>query len=449
MKESEIQSFTLSNYGKLSRYPSPVNRMMSSFSENFRDGIDINLGVGYVNENTIPRKLIMESMEYVINHPKKYNKALNYGGPKGSQNLINSIREYYIKHKIGGLSSDILNKQEIIIGPDGATSLLEGIAHVLKPGIVITSDPMYYIYCNFLMRNGFKIITVPEENDGIHADSVKTRLEELGESCRDISFFYFVTINNPTATIMANEEKKKLVHLAAELSVRYKKKIPIFFDKAYEDLVHDPDVEPLESGLLYDDTGVVYELGTLSKILAPGLRVGYMIGANEPFVDSMIQKTSDAGFSAPLICQEMASYLLDRHIEKQVKSVNRGYREKALAVKAWLNEYLGCYTKEYRGGQAGFYYYLTLKNIKTCENSSFFNYLVRNTGEEDIDGRQAAKKPVVLYIPGEFCVHPEGSMLDEGQYQLRISYGFEEVNRIREALAYMKEAAEYAGSEDQ
>ena len=165
-----LPEILLSEYGNTSSIPAPVNRMMAAFAEDFRPDKDINLGVGYVNEETIPRELMLTAMREVLSHPERYPTAFNYGRSKGSQQLIDSIKKFYIKNGIGGLTEEILDKKEIIIGPNGSTSLLEGIAHVLEPGIVITSDPMYYIYCNYLERHGFEIVTVPEYGEGIRTD---------------------------------------------------------------------------------------------------------------------------------------------------------------------------------------------------------------------------------------------------------------------------------------
>jgi len=434
----------LSAYGRASSQPSPVNRMMAQFAADFRDGVDINLGVGYVNENTIPRDGIRQALDEVLSSPQKYRFALNYGGPTGSANLIESIRRFYLEHRIGGLTEQVLSGRQIIIGANGASSLLEAVAQVLAPGLVVTADPLYYIYCDFLERMGFELLAVPQDQQGLDIRRLEAILDRLGDRQAQIRFFYLVTVNNPTGTILSNRRRQEVVEIAHRLSRRWGRKVPVIFDLAYELLIHDPVQEPPLSGLLFDELGLVYEMGTLSKILAPALRIGYLIGPDGPMLQAIVQKTSDAGFSAPLVLQEMASVLLDRCAAEQIERVRAGYHQKAQKTGAWIQQRLGPYLEYTTGGQAGFYFYLTFRQIETHEGSAFFRFLARTTGQPQIDGPPEAKKPRVVYIPGQFCVHRHGELVEQARRQLRLSYGFEELERIDQAVRLMAEAAEYA-----
>jgi 2-aminoadipate transaminase len=412
--------------------------MTAEFAKDFREGYDINLGVGYVNDQTIPTEVIGKAYQSIINSPGKYRNALNYGGAEGSPNLHQSIRNYYLNNQIGGIPADELNRRRIVIGANGATSLLDAFSDILKPGVVITADPFYYIYTETLESKGYKVVTVTEDQYGIMPEHIENIIADYGEI--NISFFYIVTVNNPSSVILSNKRRKQIVDIASRLSLKTKRKIPVIFDKAYEDIIHDESVEKPISGLIHDEHKIAFEIGTLSKIFAPALRIGYAICPDDEIAGLLIQRTSDIGFSAPLINQEIASWLLDNYIQIQKKEVNQGYREKARFVENLFHEHLGPYLEDYRGGQAAFYFYLTLKGIKTDKNSNFRKFLSRTTGDPDVDGTPE-KKERLIYIPGEICSKKKSS-----PYQLRISYGFEAQETFERAIRLIKSACKYAQS---
>ena len=439
-----LDEIALTPYGQASTRPAPVNQMMGDFAADFRDGVDINLGVGYVNERTIPRQQYREALEAVLDRPQHHRAAFNYGGPEGSANLIEAIRQFH-GSRPGGVPAELVRERTVIVGGNGATSLLEGMAAVLKPGIVAVADPMYYIYCNYLARLGFELLPIAEDEEGMSAAGLAEALARLGPRREEISFVYVVSVHNPTATVLSTRRRRDLVAAVSQLARQVGRRIPLVVDRAYEELIHDPQVEVPEAASSFDETGLVFEVGTLSKILAPALRIGYLIGPPGPLVNALVQHTSDAGFSAPLINQEIASHLLEHHAPAQVRAVNEGYARKAGVVRACLAEQLGGAVAACSGGQAGFYFYLTLAGIETGVESPLFRCLSRQTGDASMDGdADGHRRPRVVYIPGEFCVHPAGELADEGRRQLRISYGFEEVERIREAVELMREGVAWA-----
>ncbi len=433
-----MNTFSLSEFGTKSLTPSPINQMTASFSKDFRQGVDINLGVGYVNDETIPHEKLHQCFQYVLEHTELYKNALNYGSADGSANLVQAIRAYYVENNIGTITAPLLDKKKICIGANGATSLLDAFAAIMPKGIVIITDPNYYIYTETLVRNGFSLCAIPEDSCGMRIDVLKQKLQEIDVS--KISFVYVVTVNNPSSIILPNARRKAIVELFTELSHRVGRKIPIVFDKAYEDIIFDPTIQQPVSGLVYDKEGLVVEIGTLSKIIAPALRIGYAIGEDTELMQSLIQKTSDIGFSAPLINQEISARFLDAYIVEHAREVRESYRIKATQLKRLIDKHLGKYLSHYSGGQAGFYFYLTFANIETDVKSMFFQYLSRTTGNQEIDGNPT-KNPRLIYVPGEFCVSDAAQQM--GKYQLRISYGYEDISELERAVILMKDAVEY------
>lgn len=432
-----MHDIRLSDYGNASTSPSPVAVMMASFANAFRPEIDINLGVGYVNENTIPRKFIAQAVDHIVENHHQFHAPFNYGSPDGVTELVASIKQYILQQNLGNLCPKTIAPLKMIIGSNGATSLLDGMTQLLPKGIVITTDPMYYIYTNQLKRTGFELVTVPEDCDGMRTDLLKKKLHELGQRRSEISFVYVVTVNNPSCSILTTQRRIALVHLINDLSREQGRKIPLVMDTAYEPLIHAPETPLPDSALLYDDLDIVHEIGSLSKVLAPTLRVGYMLAKPSSFMDAMVQKVSDTGFSAPLLNQHVAALLLDEHAKEQIISVRAGYREKALQTRKWIKQYLGDEIQTIIGGRAGFYFYLTFKNTLTCPGSDFFNYLSRCSGDPAIDHHD---NPTVIYIPGTFCVNSNGDMVEAGSRQLRISFGYESLDRIHQAIKRMGQA---------
>lgn len=416
---------------------------MAQFDRDFRDGVDINLGVGFVNEGSLPGAELADCLGRVLADGLRYRQPLNYGDPTGTAALHGAIRRYLLRNRVGGLDEAALSGLDMVVGCSGATSLLAGLCRVFSPGLVVTSDPTYYIYADVLARSGFRLLSIPEDGSGLLTDRLEARLEALGESVEDLRFFYVVTVGNPTSTVLSNARRSALLRIARRVSQRMGRAVPVILDRAYEELVHGERAEPIRSSLLeYADLAV--EVGTLAKIVAPALRIGYALGRAGPLLRSLVQYTSDAGFHAPIVNQMMAAEFLDRYADGHIAKVKAAYRQRSEQTRRAIETHLGPWLEDLRGGEAGFYFYLTLRGVETHEQSRFFAWLGRRTGDAGVDGPAACPGPRVVYLPGEHFVDPGGELLAAGRRQLRISYGYEAPEAIVRGIGLMGEAAAWA-----
>ncbi len=441
-----IKDIELSEFATKSLIPSPVAKMTGEFAKTFRDGIDINLGVGYVNEETMPNEEVIDAIQYVCTHPQDHRMPLNYGGPEGSPNLIGAIKRF-MGRRDPGLLENRLNELRLVVGANGATSILDSLGDIFKKGIVVTADPYYYIYCETLERKGFEIRTIKEGVSGLEPSSLKKYLLTMGASDLDkLEFLYIVTVNNPSGSVISYANRIGIINVAIDVSKMLGRKIPVIFDCAYDSLNHGKNCPEIKSVLHEKYSIPVFEIGTFSKILAPALRIGYIIGDNSTVLSAIVQKTADTGFSNSLIMQEATAWMLDNVVDSQIEKVNATYKDKAEKIRRKIESELSDWLESLSGGECGFYFYITFKNVQTGTGSKFYSYLTRTTGiaKYDLCDMEGEKKPVVVYVPGEICQNPYGDCVDAGSRELRISYGFEEIENILFAVKIMKEACEYA-----
>ena len=232
---------------------------------------------------------------------------------------------------------------------------------MLPPGIAVTSDPAYYIYADVLERKGFEILPVPEDAEGLDAKLLERKLRELGPAAEQISFFYVVTVNNPSGTILSNQRRRELYEIAARESRRQKRLIPIFYDLAYELLLHDPAAEPFASVLPEDDLGIVYEIATLSKIMAPGLRIGYLLGPDRPVHARHDREDQRHGIQRAAV--RAGDVKLSSGCADQGAATvgERGLSREGAGGEGRHRALPGTLPEEQRGGSAGFYFYVTFR----------------------------------------------------------------------------------------
>ena len=175
------------------------------------------------------------------------------------------------------------------------------------------------------------MVGIPLDEGGMRPDKVEEQLERLSKENRLPKFIYTIsTYQNSTAFVMPVARRRQII----ELGQRYN--VPIIEDNCYADVHYDGPLEPAFYAL-DDDPNIIY-LCSLSKILAPGLRLGY-IYAKPPMLERLLARRSDAG-SNTLAAAITAEFYKDG-IAAHAKVANPVLKEKRDLTLKGLEEELG------------------------------------------------------------------------------------------------------------
>src|SRR5262249_11783257 len=204
-------------------------------------------------------------------------EALAYGAERGAGPLLGWLRE-----RIGRAEGRAPAIDEIAV--TGGVS--EALAHICalhtRPGdVVLVEAPTYHLALRVLRDHQLELVPVHLDDGGLRIDALESALADLERAGRRPRFLYTIpTFHNPTGACLAEERRRALVEVAVE------KRLLVVEDDVYRELAYDGPPPPSLWGLA--PVGTVARLGSFSKSLAPGLRVGW-ITAGAEFVRRLVQ----------------------------------------------------------------------------------------------------------------------------------------------------------------
>ncbi len=174
---------------------------------------------------------------------------------------------------------------------------------------VIVEDPSFIGSLNAFRSYECELVGVEVENDGMDMD----KLEEALKNNSGVKFIYTIpTFQNPTGTTMSLEKRKRMLELASKYDIL------ILEDNPYGDLRFSGEDVPTIKSL--DTEGRVIYAGSFSKILSPGMRLGYIVGPAQLCEKiEMLKQVNDVHtpMITQLMCVEfMKKYNIDKYIEK-------------------------------------------------------------------------------------------------------------------------------------
>jgi len=239
----------------------------------------IDFSLGSPAKETFPVEELAEAAYLSLKSPK----ALQYCPDRGSSELITSLVSWLAQYAAVSASS------ENVIITNGAQDAVALVADTLidPSDVVLTEAPTYWRAKSILRNIGAEIDYVPLQQDGVDVRALEARLRELRRSGKHVKLFYTIpTHQNPTGVVTSLETRRRVLALSDEYD------LVILEDDAYLGFTYSGPV-PVPLYSLSGSERVIY-IGTLSNLISPGLRIGWLVASQE-FANHVLKLKRDSG----------------------------------------------------------------------------------------------------------------------------------------------------------
>lgn len=259
--------------------------------------------------------------------------ALQYGVSEGYKPLRDTVLKWMKKRENIGTEND-----DVII-TSGSNQIMDLTAKVLcnEGDVVICEEPSFIGSLNTFRSYGCKLKGVPVEADGMNVEALEKAIKETPNA----KFIYTIpNFQNPSGVTMSLEKRKRVYALAKEHG------IIILEDNPYGDLIVNGEKLPTIKSM--DNDGIVIYAGSFSKILAPGLRVGYCI-APKPIIAKMTVGKQASDVHTPCINQMIVNEWLNNFdVDAHINKIRDIYRKKLNLMCECIDRELGDFVEYVR-----------------------------------------------------------------------------------------------------
>ena len=361
----------------------------------------IDLGWGHPSPRLHPAEILATATQSAL--AQQSVVPLQYGAVQGFGPLLESLAAY-------------LSGQDAYAGEVSPASLFltAGASQAIdlattlfaRPGdTVLVEEPTYYLIEQIFVDHGLNVVGVPTDSNGLDTDALADLLA-AGDVPRPRLLYTIPTYQNPNGSVLTLPRRRRLIELARQYG------FIVLADEVYQLLHYGPPPPPPLAMLDDSPNGCVISLGSFSKILSPGLRLGWVHAAPDVirrFVDSGVAASGGGlnHFAATLAHAALELDLLPENVAQLRRVYGQRHDDLAHILRSELDDAV-----DFTPPGGGYFYWLTLRHGINTDTLL-----------------PAAREAGVSYRPGT-AFSSAGAFTDA----LRVSFSLYETDQLAEGI---------------
>jgi len=309
----------------------------------------IDLGTGIPSLDLLPMDMLARAAERYFS--ARDCRTLQYGAEQGNGLFLAALADF-LSSKFG-FSVDASK----LLATTGASSALDLLCTLFtQPGdTIMVEEPTYFLALGIFADHHLKVHAIPLDGEGLDVDVMEKLLPEVKPK-----FVYTIpTFHNPASTTLSAKRREKLVNLAQEYDFL------VIADEVYHFLAYN-EVPPQPFAMFTNQVEQVISINSFSKILAPGLRLGW-IQAHPKMISRLLKcGLLESGGGLNPFTSAIVSYLIESgDLAENIRILQNTFRLRLEAMASALDLYLP--EAKYLQPQGGYYFWVRMPEKDTLQ----------------------------------------------------------------------------------